>query len=269
MRRHPKVEDDRGQLPGGGNVFGIARRKTQGQLARAELNRGVGHLRQAATHAAKGAGATVGPRVQAARSAVTPTTVMIRDRASSGLATTAAALAPLTLALRQAQAEAAGKTAAGKKAVATKQAAATRKVKAKNMKAKKKSRRGTMIGLLAAGTVAGLAGAMALRRYREQQVWSEYDPGAALEPMQDEVETIEVRTAGPAGAGKASTGAGSSAVAGGDSASTTPRTTSPTPITPTDKVPSVAEGARTTSGRPADDLTKAVTNAPSTSNPRP
>ena len=250
-------------------MFGFARRKTQGQLARAELNRGVGHLRQAATHAARGAGATVGPRVQAARSAVTPATIMIRDRTSSGLATTAAALAPLTLAIRQAQAEAAGKTAAGKKAVATKQAAATRKVKAKNMKSKKKSRRsGTMIGLLAAGTVAGLAGAMALRRYREQQVWAEYDAGAALEPMREEVETIEVRTTGPAGAAKASTGAGSSAVAGGDSASTTKTATPPKP-TPTDKVPSVAEGVRTTSGRPADDLTKAVNNSPTPTNRPP
>ncbi len=249
-------------------MFGFARRKTQGQLARAELNRGVGHLRQAATHAAKGAGATVGPRVEAARSAVMPATVMIRDRASSGLATTAAALAPLTLAMRQAQAEATGKAAAGKKVAATKKAAATRKVKAKNMKAKKKSRRGTMIGLLAAGTVAGLAGAMALRRYREQQAWAEYDPGTTLEPMREEVETIEVRTTGPAGAGKASTGAGSSAVAAGDSASTTKTTTPPKP-TPTDKVPSVAEGARTTSGRPADNLTKAVNNSPTSSNGRP
>ncbi|WP_206025340.1 hypothetical protein [Micromonospora zingiberis] len=252
-------------------MFGIGRRKTQGQLARAELNRSVGHLRQAATHAARGAGATVGPRVQAARSAVTPATVMIRDRTSSGLATTAAALAPLAMAVRQAQAEAAGKAAAGKKAAATKQAAVTRKVKAKNMKAKKKSRRSgpMMVGLLAAGAVAGLAGAMALRRYREQQVWAEYDTGAALEPMREEVETIEVRTAGPAGAGKASTGAGSSAVASGDSASTTTKTAPPPKPTPTEKVPSVAEGARTTSGRPADDLSKAIKNSPTNSNSRP
>ena len=62
-------------------MFGIGRRKTQGQLARAELNQGIGHLRQAATHAAKGAGATVGPRVQAARGAVGPTAIVVRDRA--------------------------------------------------------------------------------------------------------------------------------------------------------------------------------------------
>ncbi|TDB98929.1 hypothetical protein E1091_07335, partial [Micromonospora fluostatini] len=75
------------QLPGGGNVFGIGRRKTQGQLARAELNQGVGHLRQAATYAARGAGATVGPRVRAAQEYVGPTATVVRDRAASGLAT--------------------------------------------------------------------------------------------------------------------------------------------------------------------------------------
>ncbi|MFV2102292.1 hypothetical protein [Micromonospora sp. LOL_024] len=236
-------------------MFGIRRRKTQGRLARAELNRGIGHLRQAATHAARGAGDTVGPRVQTARGAVAPTAVIVRDRASSGLATTAAALAPLALAVRTAQTEAAGKAVAGKRAAA-KQAAVSRK--AKKMKAKKKSHRsGTvMAGLLAAGAVAGMAGAMALRRHREQQEWTEYDTRAALEPMHDEVETVEVRTAGPAGAGKASTGAGSSAVASGDSSTTT--STGTTRVTPTEKVPSVAEGARTTSGRPADKVSKAT-----------
>ncbi|QOC94439.1 hypothetical protein [Micromonospora craniellae] len=269
MRRHPKVEDETKQLPGGGTVFGIGRRRTEGQLARAELNQGIGHLRLAATHAAKGAGSTVGPRVQTARDAVAPTAVMVRDRAASGLAATAAAMAPLALAVRHAQAEAAGRAAAGRKAVA-KQAAAARKVKAKNMKMKrKKSRRsGTMMaGLLAAGVVAGLAGAVALRRHREQREWTEYDARTTLEPMRDEVETVEVRTAAPAGAAKASTGSGSSAVAAGDSASTT-APAKPSPVTPTDKVPSVAEGARTTSGRPADDLSTALSKAPSKSNGR-
>ncbi|MFD0785457.1 hypothetical protein ACFQZ8_16230, partial [Micromonospora azadirachtae] len=58
------------QLPGGGTVFGMGRRKSQRQLAKAELNQGISHLVQAATHAARGAGATVGPRVLAARDQV-------------------------------------------------------------------------------------------------------------------------------------------------------------------------------------------------------
>ncbi|GAA2717881.1 hypothetical protein GCM10010429_41740 [Micromonospora olivasterospora] len=270
-------------------MFGIGRRKTRGQLARAELNLGIGHLRQAATYAAKGAGATVGPRVQAARSVVAPTAVMVRDRASNGLASTAAALAPLALAVRNAQAEAAGRATAGRRAAAAKQAAVTRKAKARNLKAgKRKSRRGgrMMTGLFAAGAVAGLAGAMAMRRRRERQEWTEYDPTVAIEPARDEVDTLVVQTpsangdrpgaptgssgspaaSGPAGGSAAASGpdggarpagAGSSAVAGGDGASTTKPGGKPT-ARPTDKVPSVAEGARDASGRPADDLGKAL-----------
>ncbi len=257
-------------------MFGIGRRKTQGQLAKAELNQGIGHLRQAATYAAKGAGATVGPRVEAARGAVAPTAVIMRDRASSGVASTVAALAPLVLAMRNAQAGTAGKAVAGRKAAAAKQVAVSKKVKAKNMKAgkkkQKKSRGGMMTGLLAAGTVAGLAGAMAMRRRREQQEWAEYDPTGTLDPMREDVDTIVVETPDPSakvtdasttssGSGVAGgpTGAGSSAVAGGGSASTTTPGTQPV-IQPTDKVPSVAEGARDVSGRPADDVTKATNN---------
>ncbi|KXK60852.1 hypothetical protein AWW66_16820 [Micromonospora rosaria] len=284
------------QLPGGGNVFGIGRRKTQGQLARAELNQGVGHLRQAATYAARGAGATVGPRVRAAQEYVAPTAMVVRDRAASGLATTAATLAPLAVAVRKAQAEAAGKAGAGKKAAAARTSAMSKKVKAKSPKAARRRQRrsrGMLAGLLAAGAVAGVAGALAVRRRREQQEWTEYDPGSTLEPMRDEVETMVVRTPvagrpaagsdptggdGPKATGARAngspvtdastmssgspmaggpTGAGSSPVAGGDSASTTRPGQQPV-IHATTEVPSVAEGARDVSGRPADDLTTAL-----------
>ncbi|MEV0722239.1 hypothetical protein AB0I37_05605 [Micromonospora purpureochromogenes] len=250
------------QLPGGGTVFGIGRRKTQGQLAKAELNQGIGHLRQAATYAAKGAGATVGPRA-----------VIARDRASSGFASTVAALAPLALAVRNAQAQTAGKALTGRKAAAAKQTAMSKKAKARNLKAAKKQKKSgsMMTGLLAAGAVAGVAGAMAMRRRREQQEWAEYDPTQGVETVRDEVDTLVVETPSAnggkvtdsstmsSGAGTAGgpTGAGSSAVAGGDSASTTTPGTQPV-IHANDKVPSVAEGATDVSGRPADDLSKAI-----------
>ncbi|MFU8853868.1 hypothetical protein ACNAW0_23210 [Micromonospora sp. SL1-18] len=241
-------------------MFGIGRRRTRGQLARAELNQGIGHLRQAAAHAARGAGTSVGPRVQAARVAVVPTAIMVRDRASSGLAAT---LAPLVLALRDAQAEAAGKTVAGRKAAAAKQAAVNRKTKAKNLKAARKGQKnrstGRMVGLLAAGTVAGLAGAMAMRRRREQQEWAEYDPTGGLEPMREDVDTIVVETPDPSAKVTQASGAGSSAVAGGGSAATATSSSQPV-IQPTDQVPSVAEGARDVSGRPAVDVSKALNN---------
>ncbi|MFC3503375.1 hypothetical protein ACFOOK_20710 [Micromonospora krabiensis] len=246
------------QLPGGGTVFGRGRRKSQGQLARAELNQSINHLMQAATYAAKGAGATVGPRVQAARDYVGPTAVKVRDRAATGWGTTLTSLAPLAAAARD------GAVQAG---------SMTRKAKSRNMritgKKKQSRRRGSMMtGLLAAGAVAGLAGAMAMRRRREQQEWAEYDPTRSLEPMRDDIDTIEVQTrstpggakmadASTSGVGGGPVAAGSSAVTGGGSASTTSPTTK-SKIQPTDKVPSVAEGAKEVSGRPADDLTKAL-----------
>ncbi|MFF5177198.1 hypothetical protein ACFY2Q_04115 [Micromonospora sp. NPDC000316] len=240
------------QLPGGGTVFGIGRRKSRGQLAKAELTQSISHLMQAANHAAKGAGATVGPRVEVARGYVGPTAAKVRDRASTGWGTTLTTLAPLAAAARDGAAQA---------------GPMTRKARSKSMRItgrkKQPRRRGSMMtGLLAAGAIAGLAGAVALRRRREQQEWAEYDPTRTMEPMRDEVESFEVRTSsatkgndGSAMAGM--TGAGSSAVAGGDSASTT-AAAKPSSVRPTDKVPAVAEGAKDVSGRPADDLTKAL-----------
>lgn len=248
-------------------MFGFGRRKSQGQLAKAELNQSISHLMQAANHAAKGAGATVGPRVQVARGYVAPTAAKVRDSASTGWGTTLTTLAPLAAAARDGAAQA---------------GPLTRKAKSKTMritgKKKQPRRRGSMMtGLLAAGVVAGVAGAVAMRRRREQQEWAEYDPTRTLEPMRDEVDSIEVRTpaatkgtdgsamtGGPAMTGGSAmtgaagmTGAGSSAVAGGSSASTT-GTAKPTGVRPTDKVPSVAEGATDVSGRPTDDITKAL-----------
>lgn len=236
-------------------MFGFGRRKSQGQLAKAELNQSISHLMQAANHAAKGAGATVGPRVQVARGYVGPAAARVRGQASTGWGTTLTTLAPLAAAARDGAAQA---------------GPLTRKAKSKTMritgKKKQPRRRGSMMtGLLAAGVVAGLAGAVAMRRRREQQEWAEYDPTRNLEPMRDEVDSIEVRTpSAPKGTDGAAmtgaagmTGAGSSAVAGGSSASTT-GPAKQTGIRPTDKVPSVAEGATDVSGRPTDDLTKAL-----------
>ncbi|TDC32627.1 hypothetical protein E1211_20515 [Micromonospora sp. 15K316] len=244
-------------------MFGVGRRKSQGQLAKAELNQGIGHLLQAATYAARGAGATVGPRVQAARDHVGPAATMLRDRAATGWDTTLTSLAPLAAAARDGAAQA---------------GSMTRKAKSRNMrisgKKKQPRRRRMMTGLLAAGAIAGVAGMMAVRRRREQQEWAEYDPTRTLEPMHDEMDTIEVRTRStPAGAKMAEastprtsgvaggpTGAGSSAVAGGDSATTIPPGGT-SKIQPTDKVPSVAEGATDVSGRPADDVSRATSKA--------
>lgn len=182
-------------------MFGNGRRKTQSQLAKIELGRSFGHLKRAAGHATNGTGATVGPRVRAARSAVAPTALVMRDRAASGYVSTVAALAPLAIAVREAQAEAAGRAAAGRRAGAGSSTATSKKVQEKRMRAtraKKRSGRGRMTGLLAASVVVGLVGAMALRRRYERREWVEYDAVPSLDPMQAEVDMIEVTTRTPA-----------------------------------------------------------------------
>ncbi|WP_018255030.1 hypothetical protein [Salinispora mooreana] len=283
-------------------MFGNGRRKTQSQLAKIELGRSYGHLKRAAGHATNGAGATVGPRVRAARSAVTPTALVMRDRAASGYVSTVAALAPLAIAVREAQAEAAGRAAAGRRAGAGRSTAASKQVQAKKAKkvratrAKKRSGRGRTAGLLAASAVVGLVGAMALRRRYERREWVEYDPVPSLEPMQAEMDMIEVTTrtpaeqaapaptttgdaatpAGPATGGAEGGGTAAGGTSGGAAGSTAKANSgrrsaaTPTekiPATPADKVPATTEGkvpatteGKSSTGRPTNDLSKAMKN---------
>lgn len=256
-------------------MFGNGRRKTRSQLAKIELGRSLGHLKRAAGHATNGTGATVGPRVRAARSAVAPTALVMRDRAASGYVSTVAALAPLAIALREAQAEAASRAAAGQRAGAGNSAATSKKVQEKRMRAnraKNRSGRGRMTGLLAASVVVGLVGAMALRRRYERREWVEYDPVPSLDPMQAEVDMIEVTTRTPAEqTTPAPTGKVPPPVA--DKASATPTEkvratttdkapaapTEKAPATPTKTAPATTEGKSST-GRTPNDLPKAMKN---------
>lgn len=158
-------------------MFGIARRKTRSELVKAELSESFDHLMQAATHAASGVGATVGPRVNAAMGYVSPATGKVKDAATSSWASTMAAVAPLALAAAEGARQAGG---------------VARKAKSTNLKAMRKKeshmsrKRWPMLaGLLAGGTVVGAAGAMVMRR-RKQQQWDEYDPGRALESTRDD-----------------------------------------------------------------------------------
>lgn len=152
-------------------MFGSGRRKTRSQLMRDELSEGFDHLMQAATYAAGGVGATVGPRVIMARGYMSPTAGKVMDAASQGWGTTVTTLAPLAAAARQ------GAVQAGMKA---------RKARRRSMaipmrkKGPNMSRRFMLAGLLTAGAAAGAVGALVMRR-RKQQRWEEYDPNQAME----------------------------------------------------------------------------------------
>lgn len=146
-------------------------------MMRAELGESWDHFLAAATHAANGVGHTVGPRA-----------IKLRGAASTGWASTASALAPLAVAYREGAADA---TAAALK---------VRKKVEKGKKGKPVSNRrsGMLFGLLAAGVALGAAGALVVRRRRQQQ-WSEYDPTGALDSMSADARSMAEKTAGKSG----------------------------------------------------------------------
>jgi type II secretory pathway pseudopilin PulG len=158
-----------------GLVFGIGRSKTRSQLVRAELEEGLDHLKQAATHAAEGVGATVGPRVHAAREVVTPAASRARNAAAGGIAV----ITPLAMAAAE------GARQAGKQA-----GKSSRRMKRKNAKALRRavgreergmSRNRKLAGLLMIGVAAGAAGSMIMRRrrQREEEQWTTHESSTA------------------------------------------------------------------------------------------
>lgn len=156
-------------------MFGIGRSKTRSQLVRAELEEGLDHLRQAATHAAGGVGATVGPRVHAARDVVTPAASRARNAAAGGIAV----ITPLAMAAAE------GARQAGKQTGRT-----SRRITRKNAKAlgravgreeRGMSRKRKLAGLLMIGVAAGAAGGMIMRRrrQREEDQWTTHESSTA------------------------------------------------------------------------------------------
>jgi hypothetical protein len=165
-------------------VFGFGRRRTHRDLVRAELGESFDHFVQAATHAAGGVGATVGPRVRAAREQVGPTANRVRDTASHGWGSTIAAFAPLAAAATD------GARQAGTAAKRTKAKGLRPMRKKESLMARK--RWPMVAGVLAAGAIAGTV--VAARRRRAQE-WDSYDPAGTMPGMDRDggaVDTVPV-----------------------------------------------------------------------------
>lgn len=170
-------------------MFGIARRKSHRQLVREELGESLDHFVQAATHVARGAGATVGPKVNTARARVTPAAGRMKTAASSGWGSTIAALAPLATAATEGARQAGSATrnakadnakALQKNAKALQKNAKVLQKKSSKIKGKKTDGNRSKLGtLLVVGAAVGAAGAMVLRR-RKQQQWDQYDPSRPI-----------------------------------------------------------------------------------------
>ncbi|SDY16516.1 hypothetical protein SAMN05444365_101896 [Micromonospora pattaloongensis] len=155
-------------------MFAIGRRRTHRELLKGELGESLDHFMQAATHAANGVGATVGPRVNAAREFVGPTADRVRNTASHGWESAVTVLAPLAVAAAEGARQAGG---AARKAKPKK----PRMMKKKGSQMSRK-RWPMLAGLVAAGAAVGAAGVM-MRRRRSSQQWEEYDPTQGLDPV--------------------------------------------------------------------------------------
>jgi hypothetical protein len=198
------------------HVFGRGQSTTRQDLARAEFVESMDHFRQAATHAAGGLGATVGPKVGvgmdmardrmgtargyvvSARGYVGPGTNKLTQAASRGWDSTIAFVMPLADAARTGSARAAMLPESMK-------AQATRVQIVKPVMIKKKaapvdSSNGhmatAMVSIVAAGAALGATGALVARR-RNRSKWAEYEPSA----LQDESQAFvdQTRSAGRGG----------------------------------------------------------------------
>jgi hypothetical protein len=197
------------------HVFGRGQSTTRQDLARAEFVESMDHFRQAATHAAGGLGATVGPKVGmgmdmardrmgsargyviSARGYVGPGTNKLSQAASRGWDSTIAFVMPLADAARAGSVRAAMLPESMKS-----QATRVQIVKPVMMKkaAPTDSSNGhmatAMVSIVAAGAALGATGALVARR-RNRSKWAEYEPSA----LQDESQAFvdQTRSAGRGG----------------------------------------------------------------------
>jgi hypothetical protein len=148
------------------------------------------HFKLAATHAAQGTGATVGPKFYAARDRVQPAAGRVKDVASTGWGSAVSALAPLAAAatenVRQTGKDAKKANEDAKKATKAKNKANTKAAKKLEKKANKvvgrkqsKGKSSKLGGLLLVGAAVG-AGAAYLAKRNKSQQWDEYDPSRPI-----------------------------------------------------------------------------------------
>lgn len=205
------------------HVFGRGQETTRQDLARAEFVESMDHFRQAATHAAGGLGASVGPKVGlgmdmardrmgsargyvgTARAYVVPGTAKISRAASRGWDSTIALVMPLADAARSGSIRAA-MLPEGVKSQATRVQIMKPVVIKKPVAIKKKvvatesssGHMGTaMVSIVAAGAALGATGALVARR-RNRSKWAEYEPAALQDDAQAFVD--QTRSSGRGGA---------------------------------------------------------------------
>ena len=210
------------------HVFGRGQETTRQDLARAEFVESIDHFRQAATHAAGGVGASVGPKVGlgmgmardrvgsalgyvgTARAYVVPGTAKITRAASRGWDSTIAFVMPLADAARAGSIRAA-MLPEGVKSQATRVQILKPVVMKKPMVIKKPvvirktevaagppngHMATAMVSIVAAGAALGATGALVARR-RNRSKWADYQPAALQDDAQAFVD--QTRSSGRSG----------------------------------------------------------------------
>jgi hypothetical protein len=164
------------------------RRRRRNATVRYELGEGVDHFRRAATIAAQGTGASVGPKFNAARGRVQPAAVRAKDAASTSWEAAVARLMPLIIAAAE-NARLRGRrtvTISKQQAKANRRNARKLEERASRALGRKPAGRtpGRLFGLALAGTAVGAGAAYLMRRRRAAQ-WDEYDPNQPIGSTQE------------------------------------------------------------------------------------
>jgi len=163
-------------------VFATMRRKRRSTKMKNEIGQSVDHFKRAASLAAQETGATVGPKINAARDRVQPAAVKAKDAASTSWDSALAALTPLVTAATQTTTTSKKALKASKKD-AKKSAKKIEKRANKALDRKQSSRKSTLAGLALVGAAVGVAAAYVVRRRKAAQ-WDEYDPSAPIASAQ-------------------------------------------------------------------------------------
>lgn len=168
-------------------MFATMRRKRRSAMMKQELGQSVDHFKRAATLAAQETGATVGPKINAAKDRVQPVAVKAKDTASTGWDAAVATLTPLVAAASENLRQTGKKTATVSRRTikANKKNAKMLEKRANKTLGRKQTgrRTGRLFGFALAGTAVGAGTAYVLRRRRAKQ-WDEYDPSRPINSAQ-------------------------------------------------------------------------------------
>jgi hypothetical protein len=164
-------------------VFATMRRKSRNRRMKNEFGQSMDHFKRAASLAAQETGATVGPKLNAAKDRVQPAATKAKGAATSGWDSAVATLTPLVTAATEQVRQTGGKVSrkqARQTAKDNKKSARKLEKRANKALGRKAGRsKSKLFGYALLGTAVGVSAAYFTRRRKAAQ-WDEYDPAAPI-----------------------------------------------------------------------------------------